>query len=594
MQQPVKTVHEMLLRLENTPNKNPKLLGYLENDEWKYLSTDQVLEMVNRASYSLAAMGLKKGEKLGILAPPSPQWTILDLAISSIGLVSVPIFPNISEENFLFEVKQTEIKTIFFGTSLAWDLVQKNRQLFDKVIDMENPVPPQGAISFDEFLKIGDDLRKEQPDLVLRLRNSLKPLDVATIVYTSGSTGVPKGAVLTQQGIVATIDVKGFEWNEKEVDIYLSILPLAHIFGRNLNFASVGNNATTCYLQDPKAIAQACQVLHPTFFAVVPRILEKIYAKILSKIQNSHGLKKAIGQWAFDLANEENHNGFYKNIMHAIADKAVYKAFREAVGGRARIMISGGAPLNPHLYHFFEEIGFPILQGWGLTEGCPVTINLPLAKKTNTCGRPIIGNQIKISSENNEILVKGPVRMIEYFKNPEATARVIDKDGWLHTGDAGEIDDDGFLTIVGRIKEMFKTSTGEYIVPVPIEQSIAKIPLIDVALVVAEGRKYATVLLFPDFEVLAKLKADHNMSQVSDEEFLQSDFVRNQIKQLLDSVNENLNRWEKVLDYRFVLHHLTIESGELTPSMKVKRDVLEKKFAPIIETMYVADVAPVV
>lgn len=591
--QKVKTIHDALLKLENFPNSNPKLLGYLDDDEWKYFSTEETLEFITRAAYSLAALGFKKGEKLGILAPPSPEWTILDFAISSIGLVSVPIFPNISEENFLFEVKQTEIKTIFFAGPLAWDLVKANRQLFDRVVDMEGSVKGSEAISFHDFLKIGEELRREQPDLVLRLRNTIKPTDVASIVYTSGSTGVPKGTVLTHQGLVAPIDVDGFQWNDKETDVYLSILPLAHIFGRNLNFASVGNNATTCYLQDPKTIVQACSVLHPTFFAVVPRILEKIYAKIQAKIQNSSPLKKTIGQWAFDLANDESHNGFYKNIMHAIADKAVYKAFREAVGGKARIMITGGAALNPHLYHFFEEIGFPILQGWGLTEACPISINLPNAKKTNSCGRPILGNQVKLG-ENNELLVKGPVCMIEYFKNPEATAKVIDKDGWIHTGDAGVIDDDGFITIVGRIKEMFKTSTGEYIVPVPIEQAIARIPLIDVALVVAEGRKYATALIFPDFEALTKLKADHNLTHLSDEEFLQSDFVRNQMKQVLDSVNENLNRWEKILDYRFVLHHLTIESGELTPSMKVKRDVLEKKFAPIIDTMYVADIAPVI
>jgi len=588
-----KTVHDMLLKLENSSNKNPKLLGYQENEEWKYLSTEEALEIIRRASYSLAALGIKKGEKLGILALPSPQWTLLDMAITSIGLISVPIFPNISEGNFLFEVKQTEIKKLFVGGNTAWDLVQRNQKIFDLVVDMEGKSPISEVMSFEDFLKIGDKLRQEQPDLVLRLRNSIKPTEIATIVYTSGSTGVPKGAVLTQQSIVGTVDVQGFEWNEKETDIYLSILPLAHIFGRVLNFASVGNAATTCYLQDPKAIAKACGELRPTFLAVVPRLLEKVYAKIIFKIQSSTPVKKTIGQWAFDLANDESSDSIYKHIMHAIADKAVYSAFREALGGRVRILISGGAALNPHLYHFFEEIGFPVLQGWGLTEVCPVTINLPHAKKTATCGRPIIGNQIKIG-ENNEILVKGPINMLEYYKNQEATAKVIDKEGWIHTGDAGVIDNEGFLTIVGRIKEMFKTSTGEYIVPVPIEQAVARIPLIDTALVVAEGRKYATLLLFPDFEVLAKWKADQNMLQLSDEEFLQSDFVHNQIKGILDSVNDTLNRWEKILDYRFILHRLSIESGELTPSMKVKRDVLEKKFAPIINTMYVADVDPVI
>ena len=295
-------------------------------------------------------------------------------------------------------------------------------------------------------------------------------------------------------------------------------------------------------------------------------------------------MKRQLGQWAFDLANDEKES-FYKHLFHPIADKILYHTLRESLGGSIKTVISGGAALNPHLNHFFHEVGIPIVEGWGMTEACPVTVNRVETNKIGTVGPGISNFQYKISPEG-EVLIKGTGVMRGYYKNPEATALALDAEGWLHTGDKGEIDADGYLILQGRLKEMFKTSTGEYVVPVPIEQAIGKAPLIDAAMVVADGRKFASCLLFANKEVLESLKAAHNAQNLSDEEFLESDFVKQEMDKLFENLNQHLNHWEQIHAYRFIPHPPSIEAGELTPSMKIRRDVVTKKYQHLIDAMY--------
>jgi long-chain acyl-CoA synthetase len=439
------------------------------------------------------------------------------------------------------------------------------------------------AVRYKELIEQGRTVDSQQPRLYKELGDNLKPTDLATIVYTSGSTGVPKGAMLNHENIIGLIHTDPFNWDSQK-DSYISVLPLAHIFARSLNFIMIAWGISVYYVRDLKTIADVCREIHPTTFVLVPRILEKIYLKMVSKAENEGFLKRTIAMWAFTLANNEEES-WYKQLLHPLADKVVYSSIRDALGGNLRVVISGGAALNPHLYHFFLDIGVPIFEGWGLTEAATVTCNRIGNIKIGTVGLPFEGMEVKISSEG-EILVKGRIVMQGYFKNEEATAKSFTSDGWLRTGDKGHLDSDGFLTIEGRMKELYKSSTGEYIAPVPIEQELSNVPLIDMAMVIADGKKFASCLLFPNFDVIKSLKIAHNMENMSNEEFLNSFFVKEEMKKLFDNLNKHLNHWEEIRDYRFILAAPTVEGGELTPTMKIKREVIAKKYQNLIDSMY--------
>ena len=305
---------------------------------------------------------------------------------------------------------------------------------------------------------------------------------------------------------------------------------------------------------------------------------------MVAKVHEAGYIKSKIGRWAFNLANREE-DSLFKQMVHPVVDRLVYSTLRQALGGSLRIVVSGGAPLNPHLNHFYQGIGVPVTEGWGMTEGCPVTVNPPYKNKIGTVGIPFKGVEIHTTLEG-EILVRGSLVMRGYYRNPELTAKAIDADGWLHTGDKGTIDEEGYLTLHGRLKDLYKTSTGEYVAPVPIEQAICKAPLIEMAMVIAEGRKFASCLLFPNKEVLDQLKAAQGMTHQSDEEFLASPFVKKEMDQLLENLNPHLNHWEQIRSYRFVPHPPTVEAGELTPTLKIRREEVAKKYYQLIDSMY--------
>ncbi len=583
----VKTTPELISRLENGPDNPVAIADILPDNSHRGYSTKEMLKQIESVAYGLISLGLKKGDFIGIFAANCCNWTIVDIAAAAIGVITVPLFTSIAEDNFLFEVEQTNLKTLFVSGAGAWELLKSHVKRFKTIINIgEHGESPFLTQHLDDLIKVGRLLAEKDPDLYKKLRSEIKPTDTCTIIYTSGSTGTPKGAILAQKALTATVDVKVFEWKSQE-DLYLSVLPLAHVFGRDINFIALGNGVSTYYLNDVKNFGHACRTFHPSILFVVPRLLEKVYAKMLANVHAAGFLKRKIGEWAFDLANDEEDH-LYKQLLLPIANRVVFQTIREAMGGKIRVVVSGGAKLNPHLGHFFKEIGVEVFEGWGLTEGCPVTISLPPPNKIGAVGRPLNDLEVKLD-EQGEILIRGDVVMDGYYKNPKATEEVMLPRGWLRTGDKGSIDEEGYLTIIGRLKELFKTSTGEYIAPVPIEQALSKAPLIDIALVVAEGRKYVTCLLFPDFEVLASLKESKGQTKLSDEEFLNSDFIRNQMDTFLESVNAHLNKWEKIVDYRFIPYHLTSEKGELTPSMKVRRDAIEKKFHDVIESMYPPD-----
>jgi long-chain acyl-CoA synthetase len=567
----------------HTAYQNPKALNHYVDGIWVSTSTKEMLEAIEEITLGLVSLGIQKDQKVSIFAYPSPHWVIIDLAIMVAGAVSVPIFPNISEENLIFQIEQSEARWAFLGENVD-HLYKEHKNLFTKIFCInDQSVEPNGML-LEDLKKLGREYKSKNPNKYQELLSSAKPDDVVTIIYTSGSTGVPKGVELTNYSLSSLISFKGFFWNPEE-DRYLSLLPLAHVFGRMLNLCLVAWSISVYYLNDPKQIAQACKDCHPTIIVVVPRLLEKVYAKMLAKVESAGFLKRAIGQWAFDLANDEDDDSLLKQVLHPIADTIVYSSLREAFGGNVRLLISGGAPLNPHLAHFYIDIGIPVYEGWGLTEAGTVTVNRPNKRKVGTVGMPLEGMQIKLAADG-EVLVKGPVVMKGYYKNEEANAKAFDSEGWLKTGDKGMIDEDGYLTLIGRLKELLKTSTGEYVVPVPLEQLLTKVPLVDMAMIIAERRKYTTCLLYPDLEILHRLKENRGQGNVSDEEFLNSEVVREEMQKAIDQINLHTNKAEKILDFRFVTTAPTVESGDLTPSMKIRREAVEKKYEELINSMY--------
>jgi len=582
---PIYSFAELYKLLKQQPD-SPHLLGYQidSSSEFETLSTDEVLSKIKFLTLGLKQLGVKKGDMIGILAGSSPMWVVADIAITLSRAVSVPLFANISHENYEFEMKQTEMKYLFVAGKEQWEMYEKHANLIEVAINLYDEEIKHNAHRMKEVLELGKALDEKDPGAFERMLEEVRPDDLASIVYTSGSTGVPKGVMLTHHNLVALAHVDPFLF-DVENDLFLSILPLAHIFGRTVNYIVMAKGVSIYYLRDIKSVGAVCKELHPTMIVLVPRLLEKIYSKMVGKVQNAGFLKRTIGEWAFNLANNEDDDSLYKHLLHPIAEKVVYKTLREALGGKLRIVLSGGAALNPHLYHFYLDIGLPLYEGWGMTEACPIGLN-PIGKvKIGTVGPCFEGMEAKISPEG-EILIKGPNKMIGYYKNPEGTKRAIDADGWLHTGDKGEIDADGYVTILGRMKELFKLSTGKFIAPVPIEQSLAKVPFVDMALAIVEGRSYVTCLLFPDLEVLDSLKAEQGKSDMSYEEFLKSDFIKEEMERLLKEINSHLSHWEEVRDYRFITVPPSIETGELTPTMKLRRDYVMNKYRDLIEDMY--------
>lgn len=563
--------------------KNPKALINYINGEWKSISTEEFLTKVRHTAFGLLSIGVKRGDRVGIIALPSAEWTIADYAIMAMGAISVPLFANISADNFHFEIEQSGLKNVFVGGDAQWERSEHDQALFDHIIDFDAHHETEKEISFSRFLEMGKNYEKTLPEgTYLEILRSVSPTDPATIIYTSGSTGVPKGALHTHHSLTSLIHTPVFSWDYKK-DSYLNFLPVAHVFARILNLIMTCWGISCYYFNDVKNLGAACQEVKPTIMVVVPRLLEKMYAKMVAKVESSSPVKKAIGKFAFSLANQES--GILKTLFSPLMDKLVYKNLRNALGWRLRVVFCGGAPLNPSLYHFFLEAGFPIYEGWGLTESCPICVNRPGDIKIGTVGKTIEGMQVKLGPDG-ELLVKGEMMMREYYKNPEKTARAIDSSKWLHTGDKGSIDHEGHVTIIGRLKELYKSSTGEWIAPVPIEQALTQQPFIETAMVVAENRKFASCLIVPDFDALKTLKAKQGSSQLSDDAFLNSPFMKAKMKQVLDALNQTLNDWEQIKNYRFIPHSLSIEDGELTPSMKVKRDRVESKYKDLIDSMY--------
>lgn len=569
-----KTYSELFSHIYNLENNS--FLNYLENGTYKSISTQDFKNKIVCLSLALKDIGIKRGDTVAIFAKSSPFWLIFDFAIHQIGAISVPIFANISSKNLNFEIEDSNIKYMFIDSEERIDDVENKNLVF---ITHNFCVKEDNFYNFDEILVIG----KQICDAKGFKFHEASEDEVFSIIYTSGNTGTPKGVMLSHKNIITQLhDINKLINLDKE-EVVLSLLPLAHIFERTVMSYYLSRGVSIYFVDDITNTAPLLKVVRPTIMTAVPRLLEKIYYKIQLNISLKPFVGRFLGTKAFDFAQGENLDK--DSLLFKIYDKLVYSKFRDIFGSRITKLISGGAPLSKDIAQFFSNIGVNIYQGYGLTEFSPVVCtNYPNNNKIGTCGKAMESVEVKIEKDG-ELLVKGDSIMLGYLNHEELTNQTIDKDGWLHTGDVASIDSDGYISITSRKKEIFKTSTGEYVAAVKIEQAISKNKYLEFAVVVANNKKYTTALLFVDKEKF--LNAQSLNKDLTIEEYYNKREITRDIEKHIENVNSTLNNWEKIIKFKIITNDISIETGELTPSMKICRGKIEEKYKNEIDSMYI-------
>lgn len=577
------TLPQMLQSLVADGGRNA--FAWREGDRWRHLNYEHFSQQVDALALALRSLGLRRGDKVAIMAVPSPQWLLVDLAVMTAGGVTVPIFSHIAEEIFHHQLDDAEVRWCFAGGDEQWQLIDSVSERWQQIITWRSERQHPRCQRLEELLRAGEDAFSRNAAALPELRAQLTPDDLATIIYTSGSTGMPKGVCLSQRNLCSQLQGAAQRYPlDRETDRALSCLPLAHVFERMVMYFYLSRGINITFGDDIQRLPQLLPEVRPTCMTMVPRLLEKIYAGILKKAGEANVFKRKIAQWAFSEARENDPVDNSDTWSFQIADHLVYQQLRDALGGQMRYLIVGGARLSEDLQRFFINIGLPLYNGYGMSEASPViAANYPGHNRIGAVG-PLFPDVELRFGEADEILVRGPGVMQGYYNQPEKTATVI-QDGWLHTGDCGKLED-GFLYITGRIKELFKTSTGKYVAPVPIEQKICESPIVDMAMIIAEGRQFVSCLFFPDRQTLAQLKDDQHCVEQSDAEFLKSPFMCDRMQLLLERVNAELNHWEQIRAYRFIDTDLSIEDETLTPTMKLRRHVIAERYADVIDSLY--------
>lgn len=576
----------------------PAAMRYRDNGKWIDITVAQLRDTVRWFSMGLRALGVKAGDRVALLSENRPEWAFSDFAILCAAAVNVPVYPTLLS---------WQIEYIVNDASATVAIASTHEQL-SKLLDIRSHCPclhqiivfdapdevPEGVTSFAEVVELGK--REEKAHGRGRfdeLRKQAQPGDLATIIYTSGTTGNPKGAMLTHRNIasnvVATTDVLRLEpgW------VAVSFLPLSHSFERTVDYSYFYKGAIIAYVDDALKIGQFLPEIKPVVFAAAPRVFEKVRARILDNVQTQSAGKQKIFNWALKVGEErvpyvvENRPmPLGLKMRSALADKLVFSKILARLGGEVKFLISGAAPLSADLAAFFVGAGLDILEGYGLTETSPViSVNRMDKRRLGTVGPPIRDVEVKIE-QDGEILARGPNIMKGYWNNPEATADVIDSEGWFHTGDIGEIDADGFLKITDRKKDIIINAYGKNIAPQPLEALLKSSPLVATPLLIGDRRKYLSALIVPNFDRLEHEAKELGVNASSHEELVRDERVRMLFQNEIDRFNRNLDRQEKIRRFTLLPRDFTIEDDEMTPTMKVKRRNVDKKYKVLIDAMY--------
>lgn len=564
-------------------------LAAKENGKWITYSTQEFLNNVNNFSYGLMALGLQREDKIALISNNRPEWNFADLGMQQVGVVNVPIYPTISEGDLKFILNDAEIKYVLVSSQELYDKVKRVTEglSFVKGIYTFNRI--DGAAHWSEVVELGK--KNADPARLEAIKATVKNGDLATILYTSGTTGTPKGVMLSHNNLLSNVwasrTLIPVDWTGRA----LSFLPLNHVYERMLTYLYMYVGISIYYAESLDTIGDNLKEVKPEVFSCVPRLLEKVYDKIVSKGSELTGIKRKLFFWALELGEKYDPNknlGLWYNLQLNLANKIIFSKWREALGGNVKCAISGGAALHPRLARIFWAARIPILEGYGLTETSPVIAvnNLnPGCMKIGTVG-PLLENvQVKIA-EDGEILVKGPNIMMGYYKRPDATAEVLTPDGWFHTGDIGVIEDNKFLKITDRKKEIFKTSGGKYIIPQMIENRLRESRFIEQVMVVGENQKFASAFIVPAFAFVKEWCSRKNISCPSNEELVKNPEVIKRIQEEVNKVNKSLAQFETIKKFELLPKEWSVDSGELTPKLSLRRKVILEKNKELVDKMY--------
>jgi len=573
--------------IESYPNQDAAL-ACKRDGEWKKFSIQEYVELTNNISYGMLKMGIKPGDKVGIVASNRPEWNMLDFAIMQLGAVSIPIYPTISQDDYRHILNHAEMKMIFIEGK---ELGKKLKPIFLETKTLKHVFTFNNQDTEYQYLDqlIGNGIKYPQPQLLTDLKSAIKPTDLATIIYTSGTTGYPKGVMLSHSNIVnqlKNLASTPAEWSNKA----LSFLPLCHAYERMLVYLYQYLGMSVYYAESLATIAENIKEISPTMMSCVPRLLEKIYDKLYLAGKKLPLVSKMLYFWAFELATKYQLEdmGWYYNLKYRIADKLIYSKWRAAIGGNFDIVVSGGSAIQQHIASFFSAIGMPVFEGYGLSETSPVIAVSQRGKngrKFGTVGLPLPGVEVKLG-ERDEIMCRGHNVMMGYYKDPQLTAQVIDIEGWFHTGDTGKFTPEGQLTITGRLKSIFKTSFGKYVNPQAIETKFTESSFIDNMIVVGENKKFAAALISPDFVYLKSWCKKHKLSYTTNQEMIENPAVTKRFYEEVKNFNQFFGDVEKIKKYELVADEWTAADGFLSPTLKIKRNVIEAFYAEKIEKLF--------
>jgi long-chain acyl-CoA synthetase len=564
---------------------------------WHEISYRELDETIGAVARKLVDLGVQVGDKVAIFAPNCPDWVLADLGIQSIRGVTVPIFATSTAKQAQYIIEDADVRVAFAGSGSEMEKLSAVREACGKpeilvALEGRTDLGEEGDMLMPEFIKSGMEV-DTQDECDIR-SDDAKATDLATIIYTSGTTGEPKGVMLAHENFVNQFETLDRNYDVTTDDRSLCFLPLSHVFERAWTFFVLLRGAKNSFCPDPKRIAKYLVEARPNVMASAPRLYEKIYSGIFDKLENAPSYRQKLFHWALDVGGKYERKirnggaGPLLKSQHALADKLVLSKLREVIGGPKKFMASGGAALSKEIEEMFFAAGLLICQGYGLTETAPMlTANAPGEFRFGTVGKPVVDVELKIA-ESGEILAKGPNVMAGYFNKPEATAEVF-SDGWFHTGDVGHFDEDGFLIITDRIKDLIVTSGGKNVAPQWVETVVGKDPFIEQLAVLGDSRKYISALVVPSFDVLSEWAKRQKLNFESHEDLVRMPEVIRHMTERITRQSKQLAPFEKIKRFTLMAKEFTMQAGEITPTLKVKRRVIHEKYKDLIERMYSKD-----
>ncbi len=578
-------------------NDKRDALGFKSGDSWRHLAGSEIIEKVKNTALGLAALGLGPGDKVAVIAENRPEWSITDLAVLSLRAVNVPIYTTQAVDQIRYIIENSGAKMLLISGKKLWKHAEeavRSVEVLEKYVFFDDDFKPEDetrAVSLSEVEEMGAKADRHDPEDFERRLAEIRPEDLATIIYTSGTTGEPKGVMLTHGNFVSNIRSISVGLPIESTDRSLAVLPLSHIFERTVFYVLCCNGVSINYCSAFDQLASMLQEVKPTIMTAVPRLFEQVYHKIVKKGRAAGGWKTSLFNWALEVGQEywtakDQRRPVSPKLAakQALASRLVFSKWRAGVGGHLRFFVSGGAPLSRRLSYAFWAAGIPILQGYGMTEGCITSANRPEDNKVASIGVPFKDVEMKVSEKDGEILVRGPMLMQGYYRKPEETAKVIDSEGWYHTGDVGYVDEDGHFYITDRIKDLFKLSNGKYVAPLQVESLLKQSPLVAQTVVVGSGRKQVGALIVPDWDSLKQVCEEEGIEcGGTREELCDNPQVVKRMQQDAIALTRELSDYERVKRVYLLPREFSIDKGEMTPTLKIKRGVIDQKYSEAID-----------